>query len=181
MQISNNSSTSFGSIQVGLSKMNRVQRGVSNRLFDTIKYSDEYSKISNNDLDIYMLPGKHSNEVEVRLMDPYSGNFIRNEKGVIIRENLRGTLSDRVEAVTDKVIETYNKVIKNIIPRPKENVSKVVNGETEMARLNPAKQNDFDDCIESWKKLGYPEDDAQVQAFEEYKSLYHVDNKDADF
>ncbi len=181
MEISNNMSPSFGSIQVGLSKMNRNQRAISDRLFNTIKYSEKYSKISNGNLDIYMLPGKHSNEVEVRIMDPFSGNFIRNKDGKILKESLWGRVSEKVEAVTDKIIESYKKVLDGVIGRPKENIQNMVSGKTEMARVNPAKHDDLYEGIESWKKLGYSEEDAQVQAFEEYKSLYHVDNKDADF
>ena len=83
MQISNNNSTSFGSIQVQISKMNINQRCISDRLFNSLKYSEKYSKLtsdirSGEDLDIYMLP-KGKRGIEVRFMDPYSGIFVRDK------------------------------------------------------------------------------------------------------
>jgi len=57
----------------------------------------------------------------------------------------------------------------------------VINGKTEMARLNPKKQEDLYEGIEAWQRVGYDRKNAEIQAFEEFKSLYHVDNKDADF
>ena len=53
MQVTNNTSPSFGSIQVNISKMNNYQRGVSNKLFRAIKYSENYSPIAEKDVDIY--------------------------------------------------------------------------------------------------------------------------------
>ena len=184
MEIRNNVSTNFKSIQVGLSKMTSNQRRISDRLFRTIKYSEKYSKMTgmeaNNDLDIYML-GKPGKGVEVRFMDPYSGNFVRGEDGKIIRTHLGSLVNEKVEAVADAVIDTYKKIIDGVIKRPKEDVSKMINGKTEMARINPAKQEDFYSKAKQYKDLCCTQQEAEEQAFEEYKSLYHVDNKDADF
>lgn len=183
MQISNNNSQTFGSIQVRLSHMNRNQRCISDRLFNSIKYDNKYSKLTSNvrageDLDIYMLPkGKG---IEIRFMDPYSGNFVR-EDNVIVRENLLSVLSDRVESATDKIVDLFEKIKNGVIKRPKENISKFVNEETDMHRVNPAKAEDLSEAISEYRNIGYSQEDAEVQAFEEYKSLYHIDNKDADF
>jgi len=94
MQISNNNSLSFGSIQVNLTKMNPSQRRISDRLFNSLKYSDKYSKMTSEvrpgeDLDIYMLP-KKGKGIEIRFLDPYSGEFVR-DKNKIIRNELYGT------------------------------------------------------------------------------------------
>jgi len=55
MKINNISTPSFGSIQIQKSKMDWQQRGASERLYDTINYSDKYNELieNNNDIDIY--------------------------------------------------------------------------------------------------------------------------------
>lgn len=179
MQISNNNSPSFGSIQVRLSRMNRHQTGLSDRLFDTIKYAEKYQKLSGEDLDIYMLPAKSSKEIEIRFMDPYSGMFVRNEKGKIIKETLRSGMAEKIEGVADKVMETYKKIVDSVIPRPKEDLYKVISGKTEMATMNPTKYDDFFNDINNWKRLGMSQEDAEELAFNQFKGLYHIDNMDA--
>ena len=184
MQISSNNSLSFGSIQVGLSKMSANQRRISDRLFNSIKYSDKYSKLqfekcAEEDLDIYIL-AKRGSGVEIRFMDPYSGEFVRKDNK-IVKENLYGTVSETVEAVTDKIVDIYEKIVQGVIKRPKEDVAKFMRGETEMVRINPAKEQDLSETVKEYKKLGYSQEDAEEQAFQEYKALYHIENKDADF
>ena len=183
MQISNNNSQTFGSIQVRLSHMNRNQRCISDRLFNSIKYDNKYSKLTSNvrageDLDIYMLPkGKG---IEIRFMDPYSGNFVRKDN-VIVRENLFSVISERVESVTDKVVSLYEQIKNGVIPRPKENISKFIKGETELDAINPAKKEDLYEPIQEFKRCGFSQKEAEEQAFDQYTNLYHMDNKDADF
>lgn len=181
MDIKNNVSPSFGSIQVRLSKMNRTQIELSDRLYRTLKYDAHYSKIADNDLDLYMLPAKTHDSIEIRYMDPFSGNFVRDEQGKIMRENLSSLINSKVEKVTDAVVDTYNKILNNVIKRPKEDLSQIVSGKTDIARVNPTKQEDLFDIIEELKVSGYSKEDAEQQAFEDFKSLYHVDNHDADF
>lgn len=184
MQVLNNNSQTFGSIQVRLSRMNRNQRCIADRLFNSIKYDDKYSKLTSNirageDLDIYMLPVK-GNGIEIRFLDPYSGNFVRKDN-VILRENLFSLLSDRVENATDKVVSLFEQIKKGVIARPKENISKFLSGKTELDAINPAKKDDLYEPIQEFKGCGFSQKEAEKQAFEEYKSLYHIDNKDADF
>lgn len=184
MQISNNNSLSFGSIQVNITRMTPGQRRISDRLFNSLKYSDKYSKLTTEkrageDLDIYMLP-RNGRGVEIRFIDPYSGNFVR-DNNKIIKEELYGTLSDKVERITDKIIDTYEKIVNGVIKRPKEDVSKFIKGDTSMHRINPDKAEDLSESIAEYKRIGYSPSEAEEQAFEQYKNLYHVKNKDADF
>ena len=184
MQISNNNSLSFGSIQVNLTKMNPSQRRISDRLFNSLKYSDKYSKMTSEvrpgeDLDIYMLP-KKGKGIEIRFLDPYSGEFVR-DKNKIIRNELYGTISDKVESITDKILDTYEKIVNGAISRPKEDISKFVKEKTEVHRINPAKAEDLSERVNEYRRIGYSQSEAEEQAFEEYKNLYHIDNKDADF
>ena len=184
MQISNNNPQSFGSIQVNLSKMNSAQWRVSDRLFNSIKYSEKYSRLTSDvragdALDIYFLP-KSARGIEVRFIDPYSGQFVR-DNNKIIKGELFSTVSDKVESVTDKIVNTYEKIINGVIKRPEEDIAKVIKGDTEMCKINPSKEYDFSELISEQKRLGLTQEEAEEQAFEQYKDLYHIDNKDADF
>ncbi len=188
MLISTNNAQSFGSIQVNLTKMTSHQRSISDRLFNSLKYSEKYSKLTSDirageDLDIYMIP-KGKKGIEVRFMDPYSGMFVR-EKFVntckIIREELFSSFSHSIESATDKIIDTYEKIVNGVIARPKEDVSKFVKGDTEMHRINPNKAEDLSEMIAKFRKSDCTPAEAEEQAFEGYKGLYHIDNQDADF
>lgn len=184
MQISNNNSLSFGSIQVNLTKMTPSQRRISDRLFNSLKYNETYSKLTSDirageDLDIYMLP-KKGKGIEIRFLDPYSGEFVR-DKNKMIRNELYGTISDKVESITDKILDTYEKIVNGAISRPKEDISKFVKEKTEVHRINPAKAEDLSERVNEYRRIGYSQSEAEEQAFEEYKNLYHIDNKDADF
>ena len=188
MQISNNNSTSFGSIQVQISKMNINQRCISDRLFNSLKYSEKYSKLtsdirSGEDLDIYMLP-KGKRGIEVRFMDPYSGIFVRDKyinTYRLIKEELYSTLNEQVESAADKIVNIYEKIVNGTIKRPKEDIGRIIKGDTEMCKINPDKAEDFTDLVKSYERMGSSRSQAEEQAFEEYKALYHVKNKDADF
>ena len=179
MQISNINSPSFGSIQVGLSKMTQNQKRISDRLFNSLKYNDKYAKFTDNDLDIYMLPLK-GRGIEVRFMDPFSGEFVR-ENNKLVKTNLYGLVNESVEAVTDKIVELYEKIVNGVIKRPEPNIQKVINGKTEMCRINPDKIEDFTESIKEYKRLGYTQEEANNKAYDVYTSLYHVENRDADF
>ena len=184
MHISNNDPQTFGSIQVNLSRMNRNQMRVCDRFFNSIKYNDKYSQLTSDikageDIDIYILP-RIGRGIEIRFMDPYSGYFVRKDK-LMIKENLFTVLNSRVEEVTDKIVDLYEKIKNGTIARPKEDIHKFIREETELDRINPAKKGDLSESIEEYKKLGYSENKARRQAFEVYKSLYHIDNRDADF
>lgn len=181
MQVMNNNSPSFGSIQVAISRMNSRQRGLSDKLFRTIKYTESYNDLSSEALDIYMLPGKKNGDIQVRFMDPYSGKFVRNSKGQIINKILASAKSEKVEEVADKIIDTFKKIINNTIERPRAVISDVINNNTEMAKINSDKSVDVSDTLKNLRKLGYTKKEAEEAAYEEYKSLYYLDNFDADF
>ena len=182
MQISNSLSPSFGSIQVGISKMDRDQRAKSDAVFSTLKYSDRYQPLEHEDIDIYLLPDKrHKGSINVRFMDPYSGEYIRNNKNKIINKTLQTSNMYDIGCFADDILDILQKIVKGVYSRPKADIGKVVNGNTTMARINPVKFEDFSETIEEWEDLGYTLKEAKEQAFEQYKNLYHVDNRDADF
>lgn len=182
MNISSNFSPSFGSIQVNLSRMNNTQRDLSDKFFNAIKYDDKYQQLENEDVDIYLLPGKESSQVEVRLMDPYSGNYIRDDKGRMIKRTLgvRDSI-DKILSASDKVVESISNVVSGIFSRPKPNIEKIFEGQTEMAKINPDRYACFDAETENWLNEGCSLNEALEMAYDNFVSLYHIGNKDADF
>ena len=182
MNISSNFSPSFGSIQVRASQMNNVQRDVSDKFFNALKYDDNYQQFVEDDVDVYVLPGKNKSQVEVRLMDPYSGNYIRNDKGRVIKQTLSAKDSiDKILSVSDKVIGSIADVVSGVFSRPKPDLQKIFEGDTVMAKINPDKYDDFDKETEMWLREGCSLDEALEMAFDNFVSLYHIGNKDADF
>ena len=184
MQISNNVSPSFGSIQVAYSQMNSYQRNVSEKFFRAVKYSDEYAPYVDKDVDIYVLPSKNKNaDVEILFMDPYSGRFYRGKNGKIIKRPLKYADNDRFWNFTDKIIEEFKKMAMGAIKRPTADIHKVVMGKTEMTKLNPDKK---DESVYAYAKAlinscNFTKEEAENAAYEDYISLYHQNNKDADF
>jgi len=176
MQITNNTTPSFGSIQVN-APMTKAQKRITERIFNTIKYSDIYNMHTDNNLDIYIL-AKNKNQVELRIMDPFSGFFIRNDQNRIVKEQISlNTVTERFENAIDSILDTYDKVMRGIISRPAEDVSKVMANKTEMAKYNPEKQSDFCEDINIFVEEGYALEDA----FEQHKNIYPLKNPDADF
>ena len=139
MRIYNISTQPFGSIQIQKSKMDWQQRGASERLYDTIKYSDKYSELTerNKGIDIYILPKK--NDLEIRLMDLYSGNFIRNKKGKILNTIMNVWPNDGYEKATDRTLNLFEKVTKDEISKPDEDMSDFISGNTDISKINPRK------------------------------------------
>ena len=182
MQVTNNTSPSFGSIQVALSKMDKNQRGESDKLYKAIKYDDKYSPLAEKDVDIYILPSKTSH-IEVRYMDPYSGKFYRKENGEIIKHHLKYLSVDKFWEFVDKVVNTYCTAAKEEIKRPEANIHNVIMGNTEMTKINPQKTDDilYSYTQDLMKNCGFTQKEAEDFVFDQYTQLYHTNNKDADF
>jgi hypothetical protein len=162
--------------------MNREQREKSDMLFNALKYCDRYQPLEHEDFDIYILPNKkNKDKIDVRFMDPYSGEFVRNNKNKIINKTLETSDINEVWDFTDKILDTLQKMVKGIYKRPAIDVSKVVNNETTMAKINPRKSEDLSEVIEEWQELGLSKEEAKNQAVENYCCTYHIANNDADF
>ncbi len=182
MNISSNFSPSFGSLQVRTSQMSSTQRAISEKFSDAIKYDDKYLQLADEDVDVYVLPGKSDSQVEVRLMDPYSGNYIRNDKGRIIKQTLSFKDSmDKLFSASDKIVESIGKVVSGVFSRPKPDLQKIFEGDTAMAKINPDKYKVFDEDLELWLKEGCSLSDAIEMAYDNFVNLYSIGNKDADF
>ena len=178
MKITNCTSPSFNGIKVQKSKMNWLQKGISNRLSRSIEYCDKYAELTKEgaDIDIYMLPVKKG--VEVRLVDLYSENFIKNQDGNIFK-----MLVDEYgsfEKAADKIIDMYEKVTKGIVKRPEENFEDYIKGNTDVARLNP-KEHDIEWLIKSEMQDGATKAAAEEFAYESHISTVREYNKDGEF
>ena len=146
MNINKVDSQSFGAIHIQSSKMNRWQKLVSDKMYRIIKYSDKYAEMTKGavDVDIYMLP-VNKDDVELRLVDTLSENFIKSRRGNIYRFIADGYYA--YEHVADKVLKAYEKVLNGVIKRPKKSVSEFVSGNTDVCRIYP-KQHDVVDIKE---------------------------------
>lgn len=181
MQISNNTSPAFGSIQAGITRMDNYQKKVCDTFFRGIKYSEKYSKYAEEDIDVYVLPSKTA-DIEVRYMDPYSGKFFRDGEGKIIKQPLLYITREGFWRFTDNVIDTLKKITEGAIKRPKPNIHKVIMADTEMAKLNPYKADDeLYNLAQDLVKEGLTQKDAEKIIYQEYVNSYHIGNKDADF
>lgn len=180
MRINSISALSFGAIQVQKSKMGWQQRGASERLVQTIEYTDKYSDLKEDgkDIDIYILPKK--NDLEIRFMDLYSGNFIRNKKGKILNTVMNVWVNDGYERATERTLNLYEKVINGEIARPD---GYFVNGDSDISKINPRKAQKDISCIkrevrELMQDLDMGRDEAEETAFDSYINDY---NKDSNF
>lgn len=181
MRISNNTSPAFGSIQAGITKMDNYQKKVCDTFYRGIKYSEKYSKYSEEDIDIYVLPSKTA-DIEIRYMDPYSGKFFKDEEGKIIKQPLLYITREGFWRFTDNVIETLKKITEGAIKRPKADVHKVIMGDTTMAKINPDKADDeLYDMVQNLMKDGVSQKDAEDIVYNHYVGTYRIGNKDADF
>ena len=184
MRINKISAIPFSSIQIQNSKMNRAQRDASERLASTIEYSDWYTQIErnyDNDIDIYMLAAPY-NKVEIRLLDPYSGNFIKNKRGNIISILMGTRRGINYEAKTNNILDYYEKIETGKIKRPEVDVDKYMNKDVDVAKINPEAHKDLLPEI-AWqmKSNGYTYQEAKEEAYNIFASSYSDYNSDGVF
>lgn len=169
MNINRVDSTSFGAIHIQTSKMNNWQKLVSEKMYHTIKYSDKYAEMTKGsvDVDIYMFP-VNKDDVELRLVDTLSENFIKSRRGNIYKFIADGYYE--YEHVANKVLKAYEMVLNGTIKRPKENVSDFVNGNTDVCRIYPKQHDDVDiKEIPRFIKDGMTKAEAEQQAYDQHK------------
>jgi len=163
-------SQSFGAIHTQTSKMNKWQKLVSDKMYRTIKYSDKYAEMTKGsvDIDIYMLP-VNKDDVELRLVDTLSENFIKSRRGNIYKFIADGYYE--YEKVADKILKAYEKVLNGTIKRPKENVSDFVNGNTDVCKIYPKNHDDVDikEIPRFIKEDGMTKKEAEQQAYDQHK------------
>ncbi len=179
MRINSISNMSFGSIQIQKSKMDWQQRGASERLARTIEYTDKYNELTEqgSDIDIYILPKK--NDLEIRLMDVYSGNFIKNKKGKMLNTVMNVWMNDGYEKATDRTLNLYEKVVEGKISRPDGDF---ISEDSDMYKINPRKaKKDISHIKKSTKELmedlEISKDEAKEIVFDSYIST----NNDVSF
>jgi len=178
----NSVSPSFGSLQVATSKMNNKQMDLSDKFCDSLKYDDTYQTLEDQDVDVYVLPGKNDSQIDVRVMDPYSGNFIRSNDRHIIKQKLSTRSSEEaIRKAADSIIDTIKSVVAGLIKRPKADVVNIFEGKTAMARLNPDKYKSFDRDLKYWIDAGVDLDDALDMSYDNFVSMYRIGNVDKDF
>jgi len=177
----NGISPSFGSIQVATSKMNRKQMDVSDKFCNAVKYNDEYQSLAEEDVDIYILPGKGGSQIDVRVMDPYSGNFVRYDRSIINRKLSNRSSNDEVINAANDIIQLVKSVARGIVKRPAVKLMNIFEGKTAMSQLNPDKYKQFDRDLQYWLDNEIDFDEALHMAYDNFVDMYHIGNIDADF
>ena len=144
MQISNNNSPAFGSIHVNTSRMNQVQRDISERVARYLEYASEYITAHKNGYDVYFLPSKRQREVSVKYIDRNSDCFIRVNNGSQI------TYGDKIAKVLDKIN-------KGLCKFAEFDAKKIVNMETDVAKLRPRSYAALEQGIDDLSTVMYKE------------------------
>lgn len=144
MLVQNASSQTFNGIHTQTSKMNSVQKKLTNKLIDGITYSDQYIKACEQGIDLCIFRNpKNANGVVVRFLDRDSESFVREKSNKKPLERAF-VLSGGVE----KLIAKLNDVVSGLYPI-KNNVDfvdLVDNNKTDMCKLyRMLKDNEIDD------------------------------------
>lgn len=135
-------SQSFEGVKIHKSEMNPTQIDLCNRVSNALYKKKEYCKLlkDKNDIDIYMLPKQ--NGIDIRFLDLYSGNFIKNLNGKALNIYVSETLC-RFKVLTDMIIEICTKIKNGTILRPEKNPLDSAEGETDLAKLHPKKYKKY--------------------------------------
>ncbi len=142
MQISNNpNSQAFTGIQVQTSKMNKVQKALSDRISDIISYSDEYVKASEAGVDVYFIPGRVEDRVKVLFMDTDSDMFYRKDNEKRVFTILNADKENFKQA--DNVLEKLKQIVAGVFKEPEYDAEKILKGETDLFELRPELYEDL--------------------------------------
>ena len=179
----NITSPSFGSIQTRYTRMSLEQKSASDKFSENLKNNPKYKGMEQyGDIDVYILPAEKKTEVQVRLMDPYSGNFIKGKNGKIICYTVSSSdYKDKMKKISRRVAKAMGKVIKGKLPRPNANPESIQKGTTAMAKIRPDKYKSFDKDVQEFQKAGLKLKDALNLALSSFMAIYHTDNEDAKF
>ena len=179
MNINLNNSPSFTSTHVFDSKMTQAARKLSTRIIDDLVYSNEYEKAHLNELDVYFLPHKKANKVNVVLLDKYSDNFVKQSGNK--RLAVTADESDNKFDIVDKIKNNIMAVLSGKVKRPEQNIEKIAEGKTDMQRLRPELQDDIAEFTEKYLDMGYDKKSAKQAAANDYINLNIRFNEDYDF
>lgn len=135
MQIfNNNNNTTFTGFKFQTSKMNQVQSRLSDRIAAVLCYSDEFTKASDMGVDICFLKGQNDKAVKIAFMDIDSDQFYRDGKKIV---NNIGECNRSSFKIADEVIENLKKIINGTFKQPEQNIEKIANAKTDLAKLRP--------------------------------------------
>ena len=157
MQINSTNSQTFTGIHVQASKMNKVQRALSDKVAGILEYSDDYQKSIDNGVDLYFLPGKSQNSIFIRFIDIFSDNYYRETSPKKILQTVSSKF-DNPFAVADDVITKLQQLFNGKFKTPEFNLKKIINSETDVAKLRPEKYDEiFAEAEDLEKVMGQEE------------------------
>ena len=87
-----------------------------------------------------MLP--QQNNIEIRFLDSYSGNFIKNNNGEILNIIAAETIN-KFMVLSERIIDIFRKINNGSIARPKKNSLIFTDDNIDWAKLNPKKYDKY--------------------------------------
>lgn len=163
MEISNNHKTpAFSGIRVNTSKMNQVQKNLSNKIADILSYSDEYQKASNCGIDVYFLPTANESSVKVAFMDTFSDNFYRKSPNRLVQNTII-TKKNRFTLV-DNIIGNLKRILAGEFKSPEFDAYKIAEGDTDLGKLRPELKNKLKKYSEELSKFMDPDEIPEILA-----------------
>ena len=147
MLVQNASSQTFNGIHAQTSKMNSVQKKLTDKLITGINYSDQYIKACEQGIDLCIFRNpKNANSVVVRFLDRDSESYVKgksNKKALECAYSLLGGVEKLTAKLNDVVSGLYP--IRNDV----DHISLIDNNKTDMCNLyRILEDNEIDDAPE---------------------------------
>ena len=132
--INNSINPNFKGVCIQRSLMTRAQHGRAFALAEKLPSSKFYEKFVDEGKDIFIFAGKSANNLLVRIMDKYSGEWYRNPVNNKIAEMKVAVERGLSRDWADEILEFFNGVCTQ---KPEENALKIFKGKTPLMKLMP--------------------------------------------
>lgn len=177
MQVSNNTPLAFGSIHVNTSRMNKVQRDISNRIAGYLEYAPEYLAAHEKGYDVYFLPGHNPSAVKVRYIDRNSDCFIKGLNNKILTTSVYN--GSRITN-GEKIASTLQAINDGLCKLAEFDARKIFNKETDVAKLRPESYSALETGIDDLSQVMHKESMIDYLADEHVTHNLNF-SKDSDF
>lgn len=162
MKINNVSFQNFKGIYIHEPEMTQRQINYSYDIADAFEYSDAYQN-SKYDVDVCFLPSTEG--VKIKFVDKMNDSFVKkNGRNTIVKTFNRDRNGRHAPA--DWVIDILERFTNGEFTRPDPSVKRVINKETDAAKLKPKMYDEIDLLMqEAINLLGYKEDSKEVKEY----------------
>ncbi len=164
MQINKVCSPSFKGIYIHKPEMTQAQINYSNDIADAFYYSDAYQD-SKYDVDVCFLPAA-SDGVKISFIDKTNDSYLK--KGInssLIVKTFRKPKNGKFTP-SDWVVDILKRFMNGEIKRQEPSVKRIVNKETDAAKLRPEMYEEVDELMQDAVNiLGYKEDSKEAKEY----------------